>query len=431
MKKTTKHRLTAREVQTLGPGKHADGGGLYLIVEASGTRRWLFRYTAGGKRRDQGFGSAAKVSLARAREKAAEAHALLARGIDPLTQREEQRAAEKAREAGAQTFGSFADAWFESSVAPGLRNEKHVAQWKVSLSDAFCSSICNMPISLITTEDVLAVLKPIWMAKPETASRLRARLERVLDAATVAGARPDRPNPARWRGHLSLMLPPPAKLTRGHHAALPWEQVPALMTRLHTRDGVTAAALRFVILTAARAGEALGAKWAEIDLEKKVWVVPAERMKAGREQHVPITTAAMTVLEEMQRHNTGEPDALIFPGRGIRPMGPEAFEALRRRMGGGRYTTHGFRSSFRDWAGDATSAPREVAEGCLAHAVGNKTELAYRRGDALEKRRLLLQQWADFCLGKASAEILPFSAPTISRLPVPGVVADGPESASA
>lgn len=431
MKKTTKHRLTTREVQTLGPGKYADGGGLYLIVEASGARRWLFRYTAGGKRRDQGFGSTAKVSLARAREKAAEATALLARGIDPLTQREEQRAAEKAREAGAQTFGSFADAWFKSSVAPGLRNQKHVAQWEVSLSDAFCSTIRTKPISLIATEDVLAVLKPVWNTRPETAARLRARLERVLDAATVAGARPDRPNPARWRGHLSLMLPPPAKLTRGHHAALPWNDVPALMKRLQTREGVTAAALRFVILTAARAGEALGAKWAEIDLEKKVWIVPAERMKAKREHHVPITTAAMTVLEEMMQHNTGEPDALVFPGRGVRPMGPEAFEALRHRMGRGGYTTHGFRSSFRDWAGDATSAPREVAEGCLAHAVGNKTELAYRRGDALEKRRLLLQQWADFCLGKASAEILPFNARAVSPPTPPVAEGDASESASA
>lgn len=413
MKKTTKHRLTAREVQTLGPGKHADGGGLYLIVEASGARRWLFRYTAGGKRREQGFGSTGKVSLARAREKAAEATALLARGIDPLTQREEQRAAEKAREAGAQTFGSFADAWFKSSVAPGLRNQKHVAQWEVSLSDDFCSALRNKPISLISTEDVLAVLKPVWTTRSETASRLRARLERVLDAAKAAGVRADHPNPARWRGHLSLMLPPPAKLTRGHHKALPWENVPALMTSLKVRHGVTAAALRFVILTAARASEALGAKWSEIDLEKKVWVVPADRMKAKREHHVPITTAAMAVLEEMQEHNTGEPDALVFPGRGVRPMGPEAFEALRQRMGGGNYTTHGFRSSFRDWAGDATSAPREVAEGCLAHAVGNKTELAYRRGDALEKRRLLLQQWADFCLGKSSAEISPFTSRSV------------------
>lgn len=431
MKKTTKHRLTAREVRTLEPGKHADGGGLYLIVEASGARRWLFRYTSGGKRRDQGFGSAAKVSLARAREKAAEATALLARGIDPLTQREEQRAAEKAREAGAQTFGEFADKWFGASVAPGLRNEKHVAQWKSSLGDAYCGPIRNKQIALIGTDDVLAVLKPLWITTPETASRLRARLERVLDAATVAGARPDHPNPARWRGHLSLMLPPAAKLTRGHHAALPWEDVPALMKRLETREGVTAAALRFVILTAARAGEALGAKWSEIDLEKKVWIVPADRMKAKREHHVPITTAAMAVLEEMLEHNTGEPEALVFPGRGVRPMGPEAFEALRHRMGGGRYTTHGFRSSFRDWAGDATSAPREVAEGCLAHAVGNKTELAYRRGDALEKRRLLLQQWADFCLGKASAEILPFNARSASPPTPPAAAGGASESASA
>lgn len=394
--RATKHRLTAREVQTLGPGKHGDGGGLYLIVEGP-ARRWQFRYLFEGKRRELGLGGLRKVSLANARVKAAEAAECVGKGMDPLQVRDDQKAAAQAERAAAQTFGDFADAWFEASVAPGLRNAKHVWQWRQTLGDDYCLAIRGKSIASIDTADVLAVLKPVWNEKPETATRLRGRIERVLDAATVMGARGASANPARWRGHLDNLLPQPSKLTRGHHAAMPWSEIPAFMKRLAEREAMTALALQFIILTCARAGEALQARWSEMDLEAKVWTVPAPKMKGGKQHRVPLTDAALAILERVQPLAPGRHDALVFPGPGIRPMGSEALEALRKRMGAGAYTTHGFRSAFRDWAGEMTDAPREIAEGCLAHEVGNAVERAYRRGDALEKRRQLLHRWAGFC----------------------------------
>ena len=390
------HRLVDRQVKTLGPGRHADGGGLYLIVDASRARRWAFMWTKDGKRRELGLGGLAKVSLATARRRAAEAAERVGAGGDPIADRVAAQVAESQRAAEVQPFGEFADAWFETAVAPGLRNEKHRDTWRATLQ-TYCAPLRRKSIADIDTADVLSIVRPIWNTKTETASRIRGRIERVLDAATVLGARNDKANPARWRGHLDQLLPRPKKLKRGHHPAMDWNDVPAFVAKLRARDAVTAKALEFIILTAARAGEALGARWAEIDLAAAVWTVPASRMKRGREHRVPLTPAAIAVLEAVRPLTGGQPAALVFPGQTRRPMGPESLEMLRRRMGTGEYTTHGFRSSFRDWAGEETDAPREVAEGCLAHETGNAVERAYRRGDALAKRRELLEGWASYC----------------------------------
>lgn len=402
------HRLVDRQVKALGPGRHADGGGLYLIVDASRARRWAFIWTKDGKRRELGLGGLAKVSLAAARRRAAEAAERVGAGGDPIADRVAAQVAESQRASEVQPFGEFADAWFEMAVAPGLRNEKHRDTWRATLN-TYCAPIRGKAIASIDTTDVLSILRPIWNTKTETASRIRGRIERVLDAATVMGARSDKANPARWRGHLDQLLPRPRKLKRGHHPAMDWREVPAFMARLREREAVTARALEFIILTAARAGEALGARWSEIDLANAIWTVPASRMKRGKEHRVPLSSAAVEVLRAVQSLSTGRPDALVFPGLTRRPMGPEALEMLRRRMGAGKYTTHGFRSSFRDWAGEVTTAPREVAEACLAHEIGNAAERAYRRGDAIEKRRVLLSCWAGFCDGRGEQNVVPLA----------------------
>ncbi len=399
------HRLTDRQVRTVGPGRHADGGGLYLIVEGSLSRRWAYIWTSAGKRRELGLGGVAKVSLAAARRRAAEAAERVGEGGDPIQDKVAAKAADEQRAAAEEPFGEFADAWFEAAVSPGLRNEKHRETWRATLR-TYCEPIRGKAIASIETADVLGILRPIWNTKTETASRVRGRIERVLDAATAMGARSDKANPARWRGHLDQLLPRPSKLKRGHHPAMDWTEVPQFMGRLRERDAVTAKALEFIILTAARAGEALGARWKEIDLETAVWTVPASRMKRSKEHRVPLSDAALIVLEAVRPLAGGNSEALVFPGQTCRPMGPEALEMLRRRMGAGQYTTHGFRSSFRDWVGEATTAPREIAEACLAHEVGNEVERAYRRGDALEKRRVLLGQWADYCRGDMDTRLV-------------------------
>jgi integrase len=254
-----------------------------------------------------------------------------------------------------------------------------------------------MPVNMIETEEVLRVLKPVWEKIPETASRLRGRIERVLDAARAKGLRSGE-NPARWRGHLDMLLSPRQKLTRGHHAAMPYAELPAFIARIRDRDGVAARALEFVILTAARSGEVLGLRWSEIDLQNRIWTVPATRIKAGREHRVPLSPSAITILEAMR---VGRVSDHVFPGyRPERPLGDMALHMVLKRMEI-PYTVHGFRSTFRDWCGEATNFPREVAEAALAHVVGDQTERAYRRGDALEKRRKLMDSWAGFCEPKA------------------------------
>jgi integrase len=395
------NRLIERAVKTLGPGKHSDGGGLYLAVDSTGARRWQFIYTYNKKRREMGLGGINGLGLSAAREKARGLMVSVKSGIDPLAQKQEAANVAKLEKVVGQTFGAFVDDWFETSVAPGLRNAKSADQWRMTLK-LYCEPMRSLAIAKITTDDVLNVLRPIWLTKPETASRLRGRIERALDAATVMGARDQSANPARWKGHLQHMLTKPVKLSRGHHAAMAWTDLPAFMAELPKRDAMTARALAFIILCGSRAGEGVGARWEEIDMSASVWTVPASRMKGGKEHRVPLSNQAMAILSDLLQLSNGDPTSLVFPGHTRRPLSIAGLDALRERMGVEKVTTHGFRSTFRDWCGDETDIPREISEGCLSHLVGNAVEQAYRRSDALEKRRAALQQWADFCFSGVS-----------------------------
>ncbi|ARO52732.1 integrase [Methylorubrum zatmanii] len=389
-------KLTAIQVKNLGPGMHGDGDSLYLAVTGKGGRSWVFRYREAGRLRDMGLGSVRDVPLADARRKAADLRRLRADGHDPLEARraaEIRRAADKARTV---TFAEVAEAYIKANRA-GWRNEKHAAQWSATLATYAFPRIGSMPVGEVAIGHVLAILEPIWSEKPETATRVRGRIEAVLDAATARGLRTGE-NPARWRGRLSAILPARRKVAKvEHHPALPFAEVPAFMADLSQRPGMGARALAFAILTAARSGEVRGATWGEIDVQAGVWTVPAERMKAGREHRVPLSEPALAILTGLG----GAPDALVFPGtrRGTM-LSDMTLTMLLRRMGRD-VTAHGFRSSFRDWAGEATSFPREVAEAALAHIVGDKVERAYRRGDALAKRAELMAAWGAYCAGAA------------------------------
>lgn len=386
------NKLNDRAVKSAeGPGRLSDGGGLYLVIDSSGARRWLFRYRNGGREREAGFGGYPAVGLADARKRRDEARSLLANGSDPI---EAKRAAEtNARPA--VTFGAFADELIPV-LSGGFRNAKHAAQWSSTLK-TYAPTLRSKPIADVSTDDVLACLMPIWNVKGETASRVRGRIERILDAAKARGLRAGE-NPARWRGHLDQLLPKRKKLQRGHHRALPYPGMPAFMVALRERTGVAARALEFLILTAARTSEVTELPWSEIDLEAAVWTVPPDRMKREREHRVPLTDRAIEILAEMQTIRRG---GFVFPSfRADKPLSNGAFDALLDRMKVPA-TAHGMRSSFRDWAGDATSHQREVVEAALAHVVGDETERAYRRSDALAKRRALMDDWADF-LGAAA-----------------------------
>jgi integrase len=382
-------KLSARAVATIAaPGRHSDGEGLYLNVTPAGARSWLFMWKKDGKRREMGLGSAGSVSLARARELASECRAQVATGLDPIDARD--AAAEIKREK--PTFGAIADALIAAKESE-WRNEKHRAQWRASLAE-FAAPLRSRPVDEIDTAAVLAVLTPLWQTKPETASRVRGRIEAVLDAAKAQGHRSGE-NPAAWRGHLAHLLPKRGKLTRGHHAAMDYRDVPAFVAKLRECDVIAAMALEFCILTATRSGEVYGARWSEIDMAAKVWTVPAERMKAAREHRVPLCDRALAIIERLFEARSGD---FVFPSpRGQRPLSHVAMAKVMRRLEIEQATVHGFRSAFRDWAGNETHFPREVAEAALAHVVGDKAEQAYRRSDALEKRRDLMQAWANHC----------------------------------
>ena len=373
------NRLSAKRIAALTEhGRHADGGGLYLVVDQYG-KRWVFIWTKAGKRTEMGLGPLRDVPLAEARELAAGARAALRKGLNPR----------EARNRTVSTFGECADAYTET-MATQFKNAKHLWQWRQTLGDSYCRSIRSKPVDQISTEDVLAILQPIWLLKNETAARLRGRIERVLYAARAKGLRSGE-NPARWRGHVDHLLPRRQKLQRGHHRTIPASEVPALIARLREHDTMAAACLEWCILTACRTGEAIGAKWEEIDGD--VWTIPAERMKAKRPHRVPLTSRCLALLAELRQ--VGSP--WIFPGqRPGRPLSNMAMLELLRKMDVDA-TTHGFRSTFRDWAGDHTSFPREIIEAALAHTVGSETERAYRRGDALERRRELMAAWASAC----------------------------------
>ena len=386
-------KLTARKVETAKPGKYSDGGNLYLIVSQTGSRKWVLRFTWRGRAKEMGLGSAASVSLADAREKAASARRKIAQGLNPIDERK--------RTSGVPTFGEMADQVREA-LSAGFRNEKHKAQWKSTLA-TYAAPLSDKPVDTVTTDDVLAILKPIWTTKPETASRLRGRIEKVLDAAKAKGFR-EGENPARWRGHLDHLLPRPSKLARGHHAAMPYDEVAAFVADLREREAIAALALELCILTAARSGEILGMRWDEIDLDKKIWTVPAHRMKAGREHRVPLSQRATDILVRLSEQRSGD---FVFPGqRRDKPLSNMAMEMMLRRMKIENATVHGFRSSFRDWAGNETGYPRELIETALAHVIGDKAEQAYRRSDALEKRRKLMEAWAGYCEPRRTANVL-------------------------
>ena len=386
-------KLTARKVETAKPGKYSDGGNLYLIVSATGSRKWVLRFTWRGLAKEMGLGSASTVPLADAREKAASARRKIAQGLNPIDERK--------RDGGIPTFGEVADDVREA-LSAGFRNDKHKAQWKSTL-ETYAAPLRGKPVDTIATDDVLSVLKPIWVSKAETASRVRGRIEKVLDAAKAKGFR-NGENPARWRGHLDHLLPRPLKLARGHHAAMPYEDVAAFITELRKRDATASLALELCILTAARSGEILGMQWTEIDFDKRIWTVPASRMKAGREHRVPLSLRAIAILRRLEKLKLSE---FIFPGQARKkPLSNMAMEMVLRRMKIEDATVHGFRSSFRDWAGNVSSFPREIVETALAHVIGDKAEQAYRRSDALEKRRKLMDAWASYCGGSATGSVV-------------------------
>lgn len=378
------HKLSAIGVANLSkPGRHSDGGGLYLSISANGGRRWVFLFRWLGKPTEMGLGSAQTVPLKQAREFAQAARSLLVSGRNPL----EARRSEKPKLA---TFGECAKDYVDLNKSE-WRNSKHIAQWSSTL-ETYCASIWNMPVSLVETEHILAILKPIWTTKAETASRLRGRIERVLASAKVRGLRTGE-NPALWRNHLADVLPARRKLTRGHHKALQYAELPGFVLRLSERPAMAARALEFAILTAARSGEVLNAEWREIDFETRVWTIPASRMKAGRQHRVPLSSGAFHLLETIKKEGSAR---YLFPGqKKDKPLSSMAFSMVLRRMEMD-ITAHGFRSTFRDWVSETTDYSNEAAEMALAHTIKNVAEAAYRRGDMLEKRRDLMEDWSNF-----------------------------------
>lgn len=387
-------------------GLIAVGGvpGLHLQVTAAGATTWILRFTAGVKpgtgkawRRDLGLGSYDKVLLKDAREKARQAHEQIAQGIDPITEKREQRSAMIAARLAEITFEDAAKQFIVTKSAE-WRNEKHGQQWTNTLEQYAYPVIGSLRVDDIDRAHVLRVIEPIWTTKTETAKRIRSRIENVLDWASVRGFRKG-DNPARWKGYLDKVLPSPSKLQKvQHHAALSIAELPDFMRQLRQRNSVGAKALEFSILTAARSGEARGATWDEIDLEAKIWTIPAERMKAEKEHRVPLSADAVKLLKALP-HMEGT-DLVFAPPRGANPLSDNTLTKVLKDMGV-PVTAHGFRSTFRDWCSEHTEFSREVAEMALAHTIDNAVEAAYRRGDLFEKRRLLMGKWASYCAGKS------------------------------
>lgn len=377
------------------PGYLGDGGGLYLQVSAGGTKSWIFRFTLNGRSREMGLGPLQDVSLAEARAKAQEARKLLLDGADPLEVRRAQDRTANADAARKVTFRAEAEAYIEMR-RPEWKNAKHADQWTNTLTTYAFPKLGKLLVSEIDVEHVIAVLRPIWTDKTETASRVRARIEKVLDYATALRHRSG-DNPARWRGHLEEALAKPSKIAKPvHHAALPYADMGEFMPKLRAEIGTAARAVEIIILTAVRTSEALNARWEEFDLKARTWTIPAARMKSGRPHSIPLSNQAVKVLLQMQEIFGAE--GFVFPGaKEGKPLSNMAGLQLLKRMGHGDLTVHGFRSAFRDWAGEQTNFPREVAEAALAHVVKDKAEAAYARGSMFEKRAKLMQAWADYC----------------------------------
>jgi integrase len=391
----TLNRLSPLRVQRLKrAGLHADGGSLYLRITDGGTKNWVFRYVTNGRMHDHGLGALHTVSLPRARELARQCRELRQEGVDPITHRRASLAARRASDAKAMTFRQCADAYITSHEA-GWRNAQHRLQWPRSLARYAHPVLGSLPVAAIDTGLVMKVLEPIWSTIPVTASRLRGRIESVLDWAKARGYR-EGENPARWRGHIDHLLPAKAKVRQPKHlAALPYAEMPGFMAELRQERSIGALPLEFAILTAARAGEVLGATWGEIDFGSKTWTVPPSRMKGAREHRVPLSDAAVAVLNRMPR--AGD---LVFPGiRG--QLSHKAAQAVLTKLRPG-YVPHGFRSTFRTWADEQTSFQHHIVEQALAHTVGSAVERAYRRGDLFQKRAALMQAWAEFCAKPAA-----------------------------
>jgi integrase len=399
----TTERLTALKVERLTdkPGMHADGSGLYLQVTDNGAS-WIYRYMLGGRSREMGLGPLALFGLQEARAKALDARRLRHEGIDPIEARKAARLRLRLDEAKAMTFKQCAEAYLKAHRA-GWHNGKHAAQWEATLATYAEPIIGVLPVQAIDTALVLKVLEPIWTVKPETASRVRGRIESILDWARAREYRVGE-NPARWRGHLDKLLPAPSKVRKvRHHAALPYSELPNFLIELRSQPGIAARALEFTILTAARTNETIGSTPHEINGSEKLWTVPADRMKAKREHRVPLSGRALAILAEAESARGAE-DQFIFPGgKSSKPLSNMAMTEVLRRMGRSDITVHGFRSTFRDWAAERTNFPNEMVEMALAHAVSDKVEAAYRRGDMFEKRRRLMDAWTEFCSRRAPA----------------------------
>lgn len=392
------NKLTAVAIaKTTKPGRYGDGGGLWLQVSQFGTKAWIFRFMINGKAREMGLGSIETFSLKEARERAREARQLVANGVDPIEKRASEKLANGAASAKLITFSEAASRYLKAHAA-AWRNLKHADQWKNTLEAYAKPTIGSLGVADVETSHIVNVLEPIWTTKTETASRVRGRIEAILDWATARGFRTGE-NPARWRGHLDKLLPARGKITKvQHHAALPYGALPAFLEGVRASEYISARALEFTILTAARTGEAIGAKWPEFDLAQKIWTIPGDRMKSGRDHRVPLSDRAVQILDKLPRGS----DQYVFPGaREGKPLSNMAMlEFLRGIDETSELTVHGFRSTFRDWAAEQTNFPRDVAEAALAHVIADKTEAAYRRGDALEKRRKLMNAWARYCTEK-------------------------------
>jgi integrase len=375
------------------PGRYSDGRNLYLQVNANGAKSWLFRYELNGQERAMGLGPTADFTLKEARERANKARQLLADGIDPLEHKRSERAAKALEAARALIFKEAATQYFNQHESK-WKNSKHRAQFLSTLEQYVFPKIGKLSVAAIDTGLVLKCLEPIWADKTETASRVRGRIESVLDWATVRGYRSG-DNPARWKGHLDQVLPARAQIQQtNHHAALPYAELPAFMVELAKREGTAARALEFTILTAARTGEVIGATWPEINLPEKVWTVPANRIKGGREHRVPLSDRAIALLKALPQEEGN--DHIFIAPTATSPLSNMAMNVLLRRMKRDDITVHGFRSTFRDWAAEQTSYPNHVVEMALAHVIGDKVEAAYRRGDLFDKRKKLMAEWAGF-----------------------------------
>jgi integrase len=392
------HKLTATDLKRRQPGLYGDGGGLWLQVTGDVWRSWIFRFTINGRRREMGLGPITDVSLSEARTEALRCRKLVRDGVDPIEQRKADRAARVASTARSMTFDECVGAYL-AAHRDAWRNEKHAKTWDKPIRQYISPGLGKLPVAQIDTPVLMRALQPMWEKVPTTASRARERIEGILDWATVSGYRVGA-NPAAWRGHLEHLLPSARKVAPiVHHPAMPYQDVPAFITKLRAVDGIPARVLEFLVLTATRSGEPRGATWDELDLEAAIWVIPGRRMKTGREHRVPLSRRALAIVKQMAADSKA-PSGLIFGGRGGGKVADTALRYVLKSIGHDDITVHGFRSSFRDWCGEQTNYPREVAESALAHRVGNEIELAYRRGDALEKRRKLMNAWAAFCAGQ-------------------------------